>query len=138
MRRYDDPRVQSYLSTKDIMLLATLNPDGAPLITVMWFLHDPEAVTLISVDGLQKVKNLRRDGRVCVVAESADATGVRGVTIQGRATFVEDSPARRALVERFLQKYAPRLEKLWGGRSMPHNRVMFRITPTKFHTWGLS
>ena len=36
--RFDDPRVQSFLATKDVMLLGTLNPDGAPLITVMWFL----------------------------------------------------------------------------------------------------
>lgn len=32
---FDDPRVQGYLATKDIMLLGTINPDGAPLVTVM-------------------------------------------------------------------------------------------------------
>ena len=80
-----DPATQRFLATKEVVVLATLQADGAPLAMPMWFLHDPSAITMISVDDLQKVKNLRRDPRVCVVAEAADANGIRGVTIQGRA-----------------------------------------------------
>jgi nitroimidazol reductase NimA-like FMN-containing flavoprotein (pyridoxamine 5'-phosphate oxidase superfamily) len=53
------------------------------------------------------------------------------VVVQGRAEFLEDGPARRALVERFLAKYHPQLEEYWGGRVMPPNRVMFRIVPVE-------
>ncbi len=63
---------------------------------------------------------------------------IRGVTVQGRADFLADGPERRALVERLLTKYHPRLEKLWGGRAMPPNRVMFKITPSRVHPWGLT
>ena len=133
-----DAATQRFLATKEVVVLATLHAKGAPLAMPMWFLHDPGAITMISVDGLQKVKNLRRDPRVCVVAESADANGIRGVTIQGRAEFLTDTSERRALVERLLTKYHPRLEKLWGGRAMPSNRVMFRITPSKVLPWGLT
>jgi PPOX class probable F420-dependent enzyme len=132
-----DPAVQRFLETKEVVVLATLQPDGAPLAMPMWFLHDPESITMISVDGLQKVKNLRRDPRVCVVAEAADENGIRGVAIQGRATFLPDGPERRRLAERLLAKYHPRLENLWGGPTMPPNRVMFKITPSKVHSWGL-
>ena len=133
-----DAATQRFLATKEVVVLATLQADGAPLAMPMWFLHDPSAITMISVDGLQKVKNLRRDPRVCVVAESADANGIRGITIQGRAEFLTDTSERRALVERLLTKYHPRLEKLWGGHAMPANRVMFKITPSKVHSWGLT
>jgi len=132
-----DHAAQQYLATKDVVVLATLQADGAPLAMPMWFVHDPDAITMISVDGLQKVKNLRRDPRVCVVAETADARGIRGVVVQGRAEFLPDGPARRALIERLLDKYAGRLEKIWGGRAMPPDRVMFRIVPAKVRTWGL-
>jgi hypothetical protein len=136
--RFDDPRVQSYLATKDIMLLGTLNPDGAPLITVMWFLHDPAGVTLISVDGLQKVKNLRRDPRLHLVAESgARGSEIKGVALRGRAEFLDDTPERRALVARIVDKYRPHLEGYWGGRAMPADRVMFRVVPQQVRTWGL-
>jgi PPOX class probable F420-dependent enzyme len=136
--RFDDPRVQSFLATKDVMLLGTLNPDGSPLITVMWFLHDPAAVTLISVDGLQKVKNLRRDPRLHLVAESgARGSEIKGVAIRGRAEFLADTPERRALVGRIVDKYHPHLEGYWGGRAMPADRVMFRVVPQQVRTWGL-
>ena len=135
---FADDVIQRFLSTKEVVVLATVQADGAPLAMPMWFLHDPAAFTMISVDGLQKVHNLRRDPRVCVAAESVDAAGIRGATIQGKADFLSDSPERRSLVERFLKKYDPLLAQYWGGRSMPSNRVMFRITPTKVKAWGLT
>src|SRR4030095_15076477 len=111
-----DPRVQKFLDTKQVVVLATVQPDGAPLAMAMWFLHDPAALTMISVDGLQKVRNLRRDPRVCVVADAGGGgSDIRGVSVNGRAVFLEDGVERRALVEAFHAKY-PRLSALWGGR----------------------
>jgi PPOX class probable F420-dependent enzyme len=132
-----DAPVQRFLDGKEIALLATVQPDGAPLAMPMWFLHDPAALTMISVEGTQKVKNLRRDPRVCVVAEAGGGgSDIRGVTVQGRAEFLADGPERQALVERFHAKY-PRLQRLWGGLAMPPDRVMFRIVPARARSWGL-
>jgi PPOX class probable F420-dependent enzyme len=134
---FDDPSIQQFLATKDVIVLATVGADGAPLATPMWFLHDPAAVTMISVDATQKVRNLRRDPRVYVVGEAGTRGDVRGVALRGRAEFLSDSPERRALTTRLLDKYHPDLERLWGGRAMPANRVMFRIVPAHVHAWGL-
>jgi PPOX class probable F420-dependent enzyme len=129
--------VQRFLSTKEIVLLATVQPDGAPLAMPMWFLHDPATLTMISEAGTQKVRNLRRDGRVCVVAEAGGGgQEIRGVTVMGRAKLLDDGAERRALVDRFHAKY-PDLSKFWGGRAMPANRVMFTITPERVKSWGL-
>jgi PPOX class probable F420-dependent enzyme len=133
----DEPRIQAFLATKEVALLATVNPGGAPLAMPMWFLHDPASITMISVDGTQKVRNLRREPRVCVVAESGTRGDIRGVTVQGRAELLADGEERRRLAERFHDKYAPNLERLWGGRAMPGNRVMFRIVPERVRSWGL-
>jgi PPOX class probable F420-dependent enzyme len=133
----DDARVQGFLATKEIAVLATVQADGAPLATPMWFLHAPAALTMISVVDTQKVRNLRRDPRVSVVAEAVAGGGeVRGLTVQGRAEFLSDGPERRALIERFHEKYRG-LERLWGGKAMPANRVMFRIVPARVRSWGL-
>ncbi len=132
-----DAKVQLYLATKEVAILATVNPDGSPLAMPMWFLHDPASLTMLSVDGLAKVRNLRRDPRVCVVAESGTRGDIRGVAVRGRVEFLDDSPARRALVDRFHAKYDPNLAKLWNGHAMPPNRVMFRIVPAHVRAWGL-
>src|SRR5262245_4570283 len=135
--RLGDARIQQYLATKDVVVLATLLPGGAPVITPMWFLHDAEALTMISVDGLRKIANLRADPRVCVVAESGTRRDIRGVTVHGRAAFLSDASERRVLADRFLAKYRPDLERLWGGPAMPANRVMFRIQPARVRSRGL-
>jgi PPOX class probable F420-dependent enzyme len=134
----DGPGIQRFLASKEVVVLATIQGDGAPLAMPMWFLHDDAAPTMISVEGTQKVRNLRRDPRVCVVAESVSASGaICGVTVPGRAEFLADGPERRALVARFLAKYEPRLERIWGAREMPPDRVMFRVVPTHVKSWGL-
>jgi PPOX class probable F420-dependent enzyme len=130
----DDGHVQRFLATKQTVVLATVEADGAPLAMAMWFLHDPATLTMISEANTQKVRNLRRDGRVSVVAEATDP--IRGVAVQGRAEFLADGPERRALVDRFHAKY-PGLAALWKGRAMPADRVMFRIVPERVRRWGL-
>lgn len=133
-----DPRIQAFLATKDVVVLAMLGPDGAPIATPMWFLPAADALFMISVDGLPKVRNLRRDPRVSVVAETTTPEGaIRGVTVRGRVLFLAESVERRGLAARFLEKYHPRLERLWGGRAMPPNRVMFRIAPERVRSWGI-
>jgi PPOX class probable F420-dependent enzyme len=133
----DDLRIQGFLATKEVAVLATLQGDGAPLAMPMWFLHAPSALTMISVADTQKVRNLKRDARVSVVAEAVSGSGeVRGVTLQGRAEFLSDGSERRALIERFHAKYRG-LERLWGGKAMPANRVMFSIAPSRVRSWGL-
>ena len=120
-------------------MLATLGPDGAPRATPMWFLPAPDAIFMISVEDTRKVRDLRRYPRVAVVAETTTPElAICGVTVRGRAEFLADSPERLLLAGRFLDKYRPRLERLWGGRAMPPTRVMFRIAPEHVRSWGLS
>ncbi|HXJ83557.1 MAG TPA: pyridoxamine 5'-phosphate oxidase family protein [Candidatus Methylomirabilis sp.] len=136
--RLGDPPLQAYLSTREVAVLAAVGPDGGPWALPMWFLHGPDALYMISVDGLPKVRSLERDPRVAVAAETTTPEGaIRGVTVRGRAEFLPDSSDRRQLVERFLAKYHPRLERLWRSREMPANRVMFRIVPERVRSWGL-
>jgi PPOX class probable F420-dependent enzyme len=133
-----DARIQRFLATKEVVILSTIQRSGAPLAMPMWFLHTPEALYMISVDGLQKVRNLQRDPRVCVVAEAGNrGAEIRGVIVQGRAEFFSDADERRPIVEALLRKYEPDLARLWGGPAMPPNRVLFRIVPERVRSWGL-
>jgi PPOX class probable F420-dependent enzyme len=135
--RLADDRIQRYLGSKDVVVLATLGADGAPHGMAMWFLHTPDAILMLTVADLQKVRDLRRDPRVAVVAESVAAGVTQGVAVRGRAEILDESPERRAFVEAFLSRYHPRLERLWGARAMPSNRIMFRIAPSHVRSWRL-
>ena len=133
-----DRPIQSFLATKEVVVLATIGRDGAPLAMPMWFLHSTEALFMISVADSQKVRNLGRDGRVSVVAETGTrGADIKNLMVQGRAEPLPDSPQRRELIQRFLDKYRPHLSALWGGETMPANRVMYRITPERVRSRGL-
>lgn len=132
-----ETRIQQFLATQTVVALATVQPDGAPMAMPMWFVHDLTALAMVSVADTQKVRNLGRDPRVSVVSEGGLGGVIRGVTVHGRAEFLADGPERRAWVERFLEKYQPHLERRWGGRAMPADRVLFRILPSRVRAWGL-
>lgn len=132
------PAIQQFLANKDVVILATLQKNGAPLAMPMWFVFDTEGLSMVTVADSQKVHNLRRDRRVCVVAESGTrGAEVRGVSIQGHVEFLEHIEAYQPIVTRLLRKYDPQLATLWGGTTLPSNRLVFRIVPEKVHSWGL-
>ena len=136
--RLADPVIQQFLRTKDVVILSTIQKDGAPLAMPMWFLADSVCLYMISVANTQKVRNMCRDSRVCVVAESGTrGAEIRGVTIQGRSAFLERPEEYQPVVAQLLQKYDPHLATLWRRTSMPPDRVMVRIVPEAVHSWGL-
>lgn len=132
-----DARIQAFLGTKEVVVLATVRADGGPTATPMWFLHDRDAISMVSVADTPKHANLRHEPRVAVVAEAGTRGDIRGVEVRGRASIVPESEARHALVERFHAKYQPDLERRWGRRAMPADRILFRIVPEHVRSWGL-
>jgi len=132
-----DRRIEAFLAPRDVVVLATVQADGAPLAAPMWFLYTPDALIMISEAETQKVRNLRRDPRVCVVADSGTRADVRGVMLRGRAEFLAESAQRTTYVRALLDKYRPDLARLWRGEALPPDRVLFRIVPAAVRSWNL-
>ena len=86
-------RIQAFLAARQVVVLATVQPDGAPLAMPMWFLHDPASLTMITVADTQKVRNLRRDARVCVVAEWGETGAVQGGACMAARSFSRKAPS---------------------------------------------
>src|SRR5262249_43645093 len=80
--------VRAFLEEPHFAVMATINRDGAPQLTVMWYaLHPTEDVVLLNASrGLLKERNLRRDPRMALCIEE----GMRYVTLTGTAELVED------------------------------------------------
>ena len=134
--KFSDRLVQDYLRDKEIAVLATVNHDGSPLATPMWYVHDGDGFGMVSVAGDWKVKNLQRDPRVGVTVESGSGGSIECVIVQGTAEFLDHPEARDAMGARFIDKYGPHMEARWGGRSVPTTRALFRIEPTRVKLWG--
>ena len=80
--------VRAFLEKPHFAVMATINANGTPQLTVMWYaLHPSEDVVLLNATrGLLKERNLRRDPRMAICVED----GMHYVTLTGTAELVED------------------------------------------------
>jgi len=133
---FSDEEVQRALEGASTAVLATINPDGSPLATPMWYVHDASGIGMVSVDGLQKIHNLKRDPRVSLVVETNASSGLQCVIVQGTVEFLDSPADRGALGTSFVEKYGESIAKRWGGSMVPDDRVLFRIYPRRVKLWG--
>ena len=81
-----DPKVRAFLDEKRFAVLATINEDGAPQLTVMWFALRDDTIVMNTTLSRVKGKNLRRDPRISICVED----GYRYVSIAGIAELDDD------------------------------------------------
>jgi len=78
--------------------IATLMPDGSPQLTQTWVSTDGQHIVINIVDGMQKARNIARDGRVAVNVVDPDEVfryyavrgRVIGVTTEGGAESIDE------------------------------------------------
>jgi PPOX class probable F420-dependent enzyme len=88
--------VRAFLKEKRFAVLATINADGAPQQTIMWYELQGDEIMMNTRDGRVKASNFRRDPRASICVED----GYRGVTIQGTVRLVEDPETAQADIRR--------------------------------------
>lgn len=132
-----DDKTRAFLEAPHFAVMATINRDGTPQLTVMWYaLHPAEDVVLLNATrGLLKEKNLRRDPRMAVCIED----GMRFVTLAGAAELVEDRTVQEREVNDLI---APRyLGQRLGSRRWEaikaSDRIGIRMRVEKVLTRGL-
>ena len=132
-----DDSVRAFLEAPHFAVMATVNRDGTPQLTVMWYaLHPTDDVVLLNASrGLLKARNLRRDPRMAICVEE----GMRYVTLTGTAELVDD----RAVQEREVNDLiAPRyIGQRLGSRRWEvikgSDRIGIRMRVEKVHARGV-
>jgi PPOX class probable F420-dependent enzyme len=128
--------VQDYLTGKEIAVLATVNPNGTPLATPMWFVHDDDGFGMVTHADMQKMKNLAINPNVSVVVESGSGGNIECVIVQGTVETLATQADRERMGEMFINKYGEHMENRWSGRAVPQSRALVRIRPTRVKLWG--
>src|SRR3954452_10423248 len=86
------PALLELLRRPSPCFLATLMPDGSPQMTQTWVDTDGRHVLVNTVDGHQKVRNMRRDPRVAVNVPDPDDPS-RYFEVRGRVVEVTEDGA---------------------------------------------
>jgi PPOX class probable F420-dependent enzyme len=121
---------EQFLREDHVAVISTLNKDGSPHITTIWYLLQEDGTLIMSTPGRsQKVKNLRRDPciAICIGDEA------RSVSLYGAVTISEDQNVIRQdleqLAARYIKEEAARAPAL--AFFLQEGRVALHVKPVK-------
>jgi PPOX class probable F420-dependent enzyme len=112
--------------------ISTVMPDGSPQLTQTWVDTDGSHILINTVEGFQKVKNIRRDPRVAV-AVSDLSNPSRYYAVRGEVVSVTSEGAAEH-IEQLAQRYLGAPYPWYGGRNQI--RLILTIEPHKIHSMG--
>ena len=134
--------MRTFLDEGRDLQVASINADGTPHLVTMWYLRDGEDLLFWTYAKSQKVVNVRRDPRATVlVATGEKYEELKGVSITGSVTVVDDLDAVLAFGEQVYEKYWGPIDNdlvREGVRTMGAKRVVIRVTPVKTTSWDHS
>jgi PPOX class probable F420-dependent enzyme len=98
-----DESTRTLLDGKNFATVATLNPDGGPQASVVWFRRAGDVIEFSVTVDKRKARNLLRDPRISVTVYDT-ANPYQSVEIRGVAELVEDQAKELplALSQRYL------------------------------------
>jgi len=128
---------KEFLSEERVGVVGTLNADGSPHLTTIWYLlADDGRLIITTLSRNQKVRNLRRDPRMTICV--GDRT--RSVSLSGHVTISEDQAVVRQDLERLVERYVkdegirPRVVAMW----MQQSQVALHFEPEKVTEFSVS
>jgi len=94
-------QVRAFLEERRFASLATVNPDGTPQQTVMWYLLDGDEILMNTAVGRVKHRNLEDNPKISICVEDA----YRYVSVAGTAVLDVDQGRSHADILRIAKRY---------------------------------
>ena len=89
-----EEEVTQFIASQKSLQVATINKDGTPHLSTLWFDVVNGEIVFETFTKSQKIKNLQRDNRIsCLLEDGLVYEKLRGVQINGVAELV-DSPGQ--------------------------------------------
>lgn len=126
--------VREFLQQPRFAVVATINPDGSPQQTVLWYTLEDNIIVMNTTADRQKTRNLERDPRVSICVPD----GYRYVVISGRAELNENQEQSQKDIEQLAIRYLG--EQTGRARMadfMQQQRVSIRVPIERVHAYGL-
>ncbi len=137
--RLNDEEVRRFLAASKTIILTSNGPGGYPHPMPMWFvLGDDGTLSITTYRASQKVKNIQRDPRVSVLAESGtEYSELKGVLLYGRAEIIDDLDT---VIDTLIAASGQRNDE--GIRATltknASKRVVIRLKPERVVSWDHS
>ena len=115
--------------TRVFATVATVQPDGSPQLSVVWIKHDGDDLLISTTVGRRKEQNLRRDPRITVMVNPADAPYTYA-EVRGTATL--STEGGQELIDDLSRRYTGKPYREFNPAAQEDApRVVVRVTPRK-------
>jgi PPOX class probable F420-dependent enzyme len=95
-------KARAYLQELRFAVLATINQDGTPQLSTMWYLIEEDGtITMNTKVGRAKERNMRRDPRISICIED----GYNFLTINGTVEMIADPEIAQHDIYRLAARY---------------------------------
>jgi len=134
-----DEEMWNFIESRKSIQIATINKDGSPHLTTLWFAILDGKIVLETFTKSQKVVNLKRDPRISALLESGESyNDLRGVSINANAELISDVEEVHRLHMAVLLRNTPEiplevLEK--ASASMASKKTAILIEPERVMSW---
>jgi PPOX class probable F420-dependent enzyme len=119
-------------SKKAFAHIATLQPDGSPQVTPVWFDYTNGKVRVNTAKGRVKARNMSEGSKVALSILDPD-NAYRYIQIRGTVTK-ETTDGAVAHIDSLAKKYLDKDVYPWHNPK--DERVIYEITPSASHTMG--
>jgi PPOX class probable F420-dependent enzyme len=119
-------------SKKAFAHIATLQPDGSPQVTPVWFDYTNGKVRVNTAKGRVKARNMSEGSKVALSILDPD-NAYRYIQIRGTVTK-ETTDGAIAHIDSLAKKYLDKDVYPWHNPK--DERVIYEITPSASHTMG--
>lgn len=125
----------AFLSQPHKAALATIDKEGFPHVVAMGYRYKDGVVYMTSYGKAQKVVNVRRNPKVCVMVEVGERyANFRGIMIRGHCEVIEDPQIVKETMRLAGEASATAAVPSGAAASAP-KRVVLKITPYKIASW---
>lgn len=121
-------KAQAYLQELRFAVLATINQDGTPQLTTMWYiLENDGTITMNTKVGRAKERNMRRDPRISICIED----GYDFLTISGTVEMVDGQEIAQHDIYRLSTRYhgEAKARRQMEEQFSKETRVSLRLKP---------
>ena len=125
--------LNNFLTETHLARIATVQPDGSPHVTPVWYLWNAPYLLIAVVSTSRKVRNIQQNPRVAITIDT-ESSPAQGVIIEGTA-LIKNLPARveHEICARYIK--SSDLEKYLEYTRNNFASLLLEITPSKIISW---
>ena len=131
-----------FLEKQISLQIGTINKDGSPHLTTMWYVYDGNNFIFHTYTKSQKIINLKRDSRITLLTEAGSQySDLQGIIVYGNAEIINGKDSLEEVI-RYMEMVGEKYVKdedgsqyIEGMKLQAPKRSVVIVKPSKFISW---